>query len=1087
MFLTRIFRQAAAANAEPPARRRAAMVAGSLAAALLIGASAASAQAPGYVPRIAIQTMNVDEGDAGTVEVVFRLTQEDNYSGVEVKVDYATLDETAKVGEDYAEASGTLTFAPGELEKTISVTVFGDVLPEADETFCLVLSNPVNAELDISVAVAKIRNDDSAFLSIADLSLPEGNAGASDATFRVTLAPASTLPVSLNYATADGTAKAGEDYRAARGALTFAPGETEKSIAVAILGDPRPEADETFRVILSGAVNGELERAEAAGTIENDDRAALSIADLSLPEGNAGASDATFRVTLAPASTLPVSLNYATADGTAKAGEDYRTARGALTFAPGETEKSIAVAILGDPRPEADETFRVILSGAVNGELERAEAAGTIENDDLAVLSIADLSLPEGDAGASDATFRVTLAPAGDLPVSLNYATADGTAKAGEDYRAASGALTFAPGETEKSIAVAILGDPRPEADETFRVILSGAVNGELERAEAAGTIENDDLAVLSIADLSLPEGDAGASDATFRVTLAPAGDLPVSLNYATADGTAKAGEDYRAASGALTFAPGETEKSIAVAISGDGIPEEDETFRMILSGATNGELNRAEATCTITDDDTDRVRSLALEKSLAAFARTMGADAVDAIGQRMREGPAAASQATLGGQLLGLNGALPAGRGDLPWEAFARSRLHDPRDGLGDFRAQRSRNLSFGEFLSLSSFDLRLDGGQAGDGLGWNFWGRGSLNRYSGQPGGGLQLDGDFAAGYLGADVQLAEPLLLGLALSRSSAEMDYQLADARGELDTNVTSLLPYSRWTVRDGLDVWGMLGIGWGEADLMDELGMDDADLEMQLAALGARNQLLAQPGYELSLKADGFFVSLDAEAEANASPMNLDAKAERMRLMLDGRGDWVAASDYRLGWNLEFGGRWDGGDGERGMGAELGGGLDYRHVKLGLGIQARGRYLLAHEESGFDDWGLSLALELDPGAAGLGPSLTLAPTWGDPTSQAHSLWRSERMLGKARRGPEERMRRPDRLDVEFGYGFATWGNQGLHKLYSAVSSGGANGQRYRLGWRMEMNHELQLSLELDREARFGDAPAHGILLRAELRR
>ena len=327
-------------------------------------------------------------------------------------------------------------------------------------------------------------------------------------------------------------------------------------------------------------------------------------------------------MTLSRASDLPVSVSYATAAGTATAGTDYEDTNGTLRFAPGETERAIRVLVHGDETPEPDETFTVTLSGAVNAELESAGAAtGTIVNDDTAVLAIVPaVSVLEGDGGSTEAVFTVTLSPASELPASARYVTAAGTATAGTDYEETGGTLTFAPGETERMIRVPVYGDETLEADETFTVTLGGAVNAELESAGVAtGTIVNDDTAVLAItppvvfraeaargrADdvgtVRVPEGDSGSRDAVFTVTLSPASELPARVQYVTAAGTATAGTDYEETGGALTFAPGETERMIRVAVYGDETPEADETFTVTLSGAVNAELRSAGA-ATATD-----------------------------------------------------------------------------------------------------------------------------------------------------------------------------------------------------------------------------------------------------------------------------------------------------------------------------------------------------------------------------------------------------------------------------------------------------------------------------------------------------
>ena len=259
-----------------------------------------------------------------------------------------------------------------------------------------------------------------------------------------------------------------------------------------------------------------------------------------------------------------------------------------------ETTKTISVATTEDTRNEATEAFTVTLSGPANATLksDAKTATGTINDDDndLPVLSIAGATVDEGDT----AQFVVTLTPASGKQVTVSYSTTDGTAKASEDYTAASSTtLTFTAGDTMKTISVATTEDTRNEATEAFTVTLSGPANATLksDAKTATGTIndDDDDLPVLSIADATaVAEGEA----AQFVVTLAPASGKQVTVSYSTADGTATASEDYTAASSTtLTFAPDETTKTISVATTEDTRNEATEAFTVTLSGPANATL----------------------------------------------------------------------------------------------------------------------------------------------------------------------------------------------------------------------------------------------------------------------------------------------------------------------------------------------------------------------------------------------------------------------------------------------------------------------------------------------------------------
>ena len=221
-------------------------------------------------------------------------------------------------------------------------------------------------------------------LSINDVTVTEGNAGTTSAVFTVTLSTATSQTVTVNYATANGTATEGSDYTAASGTLTFAPGVTSQTLTVAVLGDTRNEANETFFVNLSTPSNATIADGQGQGTILNDDAAlpGLSINNVTVTEGNTGTTSAVFTVTLSAASSQTVTVNYATADSKATAGSDYTATAGTLTFAPGVTSQTITVSVLGDTVKEPTETFYVNLSNATNATIVSGRGRGTILDDD---------------------------------------------------------------------------------------------------------------------------------------------------------------------------------------------------------------------------------------------------------------------------------------------------------------------------------------------------------------------------------------------------------------------------------------------------------------------------------------------------------------------------------------------------------------------------------------------------------------------------------------------------------------------------------------------------------------------------------
>ena len=559
------------------------------------------------VPSVFIADATVAEGNSGTTNAVFNVRLSTSSAQV-VTVGFSTADGTALAGSDYLATNGVLSFPAGSTNQTITVRVVGDLFNEPNETFFVNLTSSTNALISDGQGMGTINNDDPLpALFIDDVAVVEGDAGTTAATFNVRLSPASGRTVTVNFATADGTASAGSDYLPANGTLSFAPGTTTQTVVVAILGDVLNEANESFTVNLSAPINATLSDGQATGTINNDDPLpALSIGNVSVVEGDSGTTNANFTVSLSAVSGQTVTVDYATSDGTAIAGSDYTSTNGTLVFPPGTTVQTVSVVVRGDLLNEAAETFLVNLSNAVNATLAGNPGQGTILNDDpLPALSIGDATVLEGDSGTTNAIFTVNLSVPSGQNVTVNYATADGTATAGSDYIGTNGSLSFAPGVTSRAIVVPVLGDVFNEANENFSVNLSGPVNATVSDGQGVGTINNDDpLPALIISDVTVTEGDSGTSDAVFVVSLSAVSGQTVTVNYATANGTAIAGSDYIATNGTVSLAPGTTTQSITVKVIGDLFNELDETFQVNLSNPGNATLVDSSGLGTIVNND---------------------------------------------------------------------------------------------------------------------------------------------------------------------------------------------------------------------------------------------------------------------------------------------------------------------------------------------------------------------------------------------------------------------------------------------------------------------------------------------------
>ncbi|MFO0881408.1 MAG: Calx-beta domain-containing protein [Gemmataceae bacterium] len=450
-------------------------------------------------PTVNVSSQSIIEGDTGSQTLVFNVTLT-NPSSFPINVDYVTADGTAKAGSDYGSLSGRITFLPGEVAQTVSVTVYGDLTHEASETFQLRLLGSSNSVLGLS-GVGTISNDDSPPTpSVTGGSVVEGNDGTRTIDFVVSLSNPSYLPIRYTLDTNPVSATPDVDYTPVYLDLTFVPGETSKVISVPILGDTITEGDETFTVDLIAPLGALL--LSATGTIVNDDAApTLSVSSPSVVEGDSGSVSLVYTVSLSNPSAFPVTVDFATADGTAIAGSDYLAKTGTLTFAPGVLSQDVVVTVLGDLTYELAETLSLVLSGAVNG-VAGSPGVGTISNDDgIPTVTLVGGSVAEGDSGITSLNFVVTLSNPSYLPITYTFDTVAGSATEGVDYLGIHGPITFAPGQTGQVVTVSIVGDGLLEPTESFSVTLSDAGSAV---ASATGTILLDDYAPIAEAGANL-------------------------------------------------------------------------------------------------------------------------------------------------------------------------------------------------------------------------------------------------------------------------------------------------------------------------------------------------------------------------------------------------------------------------------------------------------------------------------------------------------------------------------------------------------------------------------------------------------
>ena len=502
--------------------------------------------------------------------------------------------------------------------------------------------------------------------------------------------------------------------------------------------------------------------------------------------------------------------------------------------------------------------------------------------------------------------------------------------------------------------------------------------------------------AAMSIADARAEEGVDSTID--FTVSLSRTATQRVTVDYRTNDGTATAGADYTAASGTLTFEVGDREKTISVPLLDDAIDEGEETFTVILSNAVGARIEDGTATGTIENSDP-------LQKAwISRFGRTVASQVVEAVSNRLTE-EQGTTRLTLAGFTVDPNGQLV----EEPAEDLAGKENFEERfDRVQKLRNEtESGTMTTEEILLGTAF--QLGGGGENGNASWGAWGRVAKGSFDADVE-DVTLSGEVTTGILGADIAKGR-WLAGMAISSSRGDGPFDLTSRKasnrltGDIESSLTAVYPYGRWTVSDRLKGWILAGVGAGDMTIKQDGDVSPikTDLGMKMGAIGGRGEILqAGPdgGLNLALRSDFMWIGMKSDAVEHNAGKLAEAKTDvtRLRVVLEGSKPTPMDGDRMLTPTVEIGVRHDGGDAETGTGLEVSGGLAY--TGHGVTIEGQVRALVAHEESGYEEWGASGSIRIDPGTTGRGLSLSFTPTWGQPGSTAEQLWGMEHTRGLA---------------------------------------------------------------------------------------
>ncbi len=592
----------------------------------------------------------------------------------------------------------------------------------------------------------------------------------------------------------------------------------------------------------------------------------------------------------------------------------------------------------------------------------------------------------------------------------------------------------------------------------------------------------------LSVADAQVREG-AGPLD--FVVTLSRARTEPSTVRYATADGTATAGEDYAGTSGTLAFEAGVTERTVSVPVLDDAHDEGTETLTLTLSDpAPAGHVRIADGTATGTIANTDPVP----RAWTVRFGRTVAEQAVDAVRDRLGADRSPGFRGRLAGRPLPDGTGTAGEAADADADAAEDDPLAVPalaEDGRRAFMAllaletgeRRDAESGSGPESSAVSADDALLGTsfelvqETGDGLSLGLWGRVARSGFTGRDG-DLSLDGEATAAMLGTDWPRRDALF-GLMLFRSRGAGGYDAPEGGGRIEAELSGLVPWAGRR-KDGTPTfWGAAGTGRGEMTLTPGGGDPvTAGLGWSMAAAGAEGAPVtadALGGAQVGWRADALWTRTASEAAAGLAAGS--GTTSRLRLGLEATWTRALASGATLSPRLEAGLRHDGGDAETGFGLETGGGVRFEDSARGLSVALDGRALMLHEDGDFEDWGLAVTVGWDPRPeTRLGPSVIATRGWGGASSGGVSALLDPATVpgpGGADGGA--------RLDLEAAWGtdLSGWRHGMVGSAYGRVA-GSPDIEDLRLGWRVgpDAGHDAGLDRDFWLEPGLGGSAVIG---------
>ncbi|MCV3765658.1 Calx-beta domain-containing protein [Rhizobium sp. TRM95796] len=566
------------------------------------------------IPEISVA--RVDATELSGEYVTFQISLSEA-SDEEVTMRFRSVEGTA-TGDDFSNGleSGTFTIAAGETTGLVSLRMYSDSTDEVDESIWLELFNAQNAVFSGGEATLRtlgvIRDNDGSgsnlSLFVSSPSFVEGNSGSTTAVFEVHLSQPYSSELSFSYTTVDGTAKAGSDYTATTGTVTFFAGQTVASVEIEVKGDTTIEASEFFSLVVtptSDIASGTAGSTGMAAILDNDTGAAgapeISVTRVDSTE--LSGEYVTFQISLSEASDEEVTMDFRSIEGTATAADfSNGMESGTVTIAAGETTGLVSFRLYGDSEDEVDESVWLELTNAQNAVFAGGDASlraiGVVRDNDGSgsnlSLFVSSPTFVEGNSGSTAAVFEIHLSRPYASELSFSYTTVDGTATSGSDYTAETGTVTFLAGQTVASVEIDVKGDKTIEAGEFFSLVVTPTSEIKNDAAASTGmaTILDNDTGGAGTPEISVSRVDAtelSSEYVTFKVSLSEAADENVTMNFRGIEGTATAGDFSDSLQTAtVTIEAGDTTGLVSFRMYGDSDDEVDESVWLELSNAKN-------------------------------------------------------------------------------------------------------------------------------------------------------------------------------------------------------------------------------------------------------------------------------------------------------------------------------------------------------------------------------------------------------------------------------------------------------------------------------------------------------------------